>query len=72
LDSGKLLEAGRTYRVAGWASVNPQGGKPAADVLAAYLRDAQNALPKKLNKVALKGVANNPGIATMSNEGEIR
>jgi sulfur-oxidizing protein SoxB len=72
LDSGKLLEAGRTYRVAGWASVNPQDGKPAADVLAAYLRDAQNALPKRLNKVALKGVANNPGIAAMSNEGEIR
>jgi sulfur-oxidizing protein SoxB len=72
LDTGKLLEAGRTYRVAGWASVNPQEGKPAAEVLAAYLRDAQNALPKKLNKVALKGVANNPGIATMSNEGEIR
>jgi sulfur-oxidizing protein SoxB len=63
LDSGKPLEAGKSYRVAGWASVNPQEGKPVADVLAAYLRSAKDARPKKLNKVALKGVADNPGIA---------
>src|ERR1700747_1207015 len=28
LDSGKTLEAGKSYKVAGWASVNPQQGRP--------------------------------------------
>ena len=28
LDSGKPVDADKTYRVAGWASVNPQQGKP--------------------------------------------
>jgi sulfur-oxidizing protein SoxB len=63
LDDGKRLEPGKTYRVAGWASVNPQEGKPVADVVAAYLRNAQDARPKKLNKVAIKGLVNNPGMA---------
>ena len=63
LDSGKALEAGKTYKVAGWASVNPQDGKPVADVFAGYLRGMKDARPKKLNKVAIKGQANNPGMA---------
>ena len=63
LDSGKPLEAGKSYRVAGWASVNPQTGKPVADVFAAYLRTMKDARPKKLNTVALKGVGGNPGLA---------
>jgi S-sulfosulfanyl-L-cysteine sulfohydrolase len=64
LDSGKKLEADKTYRVAGWASVNPQQGKPVADVFAGYLRGMKTARLKRLNRVALKGVANNPGIAS--------
>jgi sulfur-oxidizing protein SoxB len=63
LDDGKPLEPGKTYRVAGWASVNPQEGRPVTEVVASYLRNAQDARPKKLNKVAVKGLANNPGIA---------
>ena len=63
LDSGKKLEAEKTYKVAGWASVNPQQGKPVWDVFADYLRGEKTAKPKKLNQVALKGVANNPGIS---------
>ena len=63
LDNGKALEAGRTYKVAGWASVNPQDGKPVAEVFANYLRGMKDARPKKLNKVAIKGLANNPGMA---------
>jgi len=63
LDSGKPLEADKTYKVAGWASVNPQAGKPVWDVFANYLRGEKTAKPKKLNHVALKGVANNPGIS---------
>ena len=38
LDDGTPIEAGKTYRVAGWASVNPQSGKPVSEVVAAYLR----------------------------------
>jgi sulfur-oxidizing protein SoxB len=63
LDNGKPLEAGKTYKVAGWASVNPQEGKPVADVFASYLHGVKDARLKKLNKVAIKGLANNPGIA---------
>jgi sulfur-oxidizing protein SoxB len=63
LDSGKKLEADKTYKVAGWASVNPQQGKPVWDVFADYLRREKTAKPKKLNHVALKGVSNNPGIS---------
>jgi S-sulfosulfanyl-L-cysteine sulfohydrolase len=63
LDNGSKLEPGKTYKVAGWASVNPQQGKPAAEVFAKYLRSEKIAKPKKLNQVALKGVSNNPGIS---------
>jgi len=57
------LDAAKTYKVAGWASVNPQDGKPVADVFAAHLRGMKQAQPKKLNKVAIKGLGSNPGVA---------
>jgi sulfur-oxidizing protein SoxB len=63
LDSGKTLEADKSYKVAGWASVNPQSGKPVWDVFSNYLRGEKTAKLKKLNQVALKGVSNNPGIS---------
>lgn len=63
LDSGKKLEVDKSYKVTGWASVNPQAGKPVWDVFANYLRGEKTAKPKKLNQVALKGVSNNPGIS---------
>ncbi len=62
LDDGRPLEAAKSYKVAGWASVNPQEGKPVWDVVANYLRGQKTAQPKKLNRVTLKGVANNPGV----------
>ena len=62
LDGGKTLEAGKSYKVAGWASVNPQQGKPVWDVLADYLRSGRTSLPYGSN-VTLKGVDGNPGIA---------
>jgi sulfur-oxidizing protein SoxB len=63
LDDGRALEAAKSYKVAGWASVNPQTGKPVWDVVANYLRGQKTVKLKKLNRVALKGVANNPGIS---------
>ncbi len=63
LDDGKPLDAGKSYRVAGWASVNPQSGKPVSEVVAGYLRSQKTVKLKRANRVALKGIAANPGIA---------
>ena len=63
LDNGRKLEPDKSYKVAGWASVNEQHGKPVWDVVANYLRGEKTAKPKKLNQVALKGVSNDPGVA---------
>jgi sulfur-oxidizing protein SoxB len=63
LDKGHALEAGKSYKVAGWASVNPQSGKPVWDVFADYLRSGETLLPYRKG-VTLKGVEGNPGIAT--------
>jgi sulfur-oxidizing protein SoxB len=62
LDDGRPVEAGKSYRVAGWASVNRQSGKPVSDVVAAYLREQKTVKLKRPNSVTLKGIANNPGI----------
>jgi S-sulfosulfanyl-L-cysteine sulfohydrolase len=62
LDDGTAVEDGKSYRVAGWASVNPQTGKPVSDVVAGYLRGQKTLKIKRLNSVTLKGTANNPGI----------
>jgi S-sulfosulfanyl-L-cysteine sulfohydrolase len=62
LDNGRPLEAGKSYKVAGWASVNEQQGKPVWDVLADHLR-AGKSLPPRGNDVILRGVEGNPGIA---------
>jgi S-sulfosulfanyl-L-cysteine sulfohydrolase len=62
LENGKTLEAGKRYKVAGWASVNPQAGQPVWDVLASYLRSGKVSTPYGSN-VTLKGVDGNPGIA---------
>ena len=62
LDDGTPLQAGKTYRVAGWASVNPQQGKPVSEVVAGHLRAEKTIRIKRVNRVALKGVDHNPGI----------
>ena len=57
-------EASRTYKVAGWASVqdNPQG--PAVwDLVTQYLREHKTIKPLTLEVPAIKGVAGNPGLA---------
>jgi sulfur-oxidizing protein SoxB len=61
---GKPLDASRTYKVAGWASVqeNPQG-PPIWDVVTQYLRDRKTIKPLTLELPALRGVSGNPGLA---------
>ena len=41
---GRAIEPGKSYKVAGWASVNEQKGAPVWDVFAKYLRSGM-ALP---------------------------
>ena len=41
LDSGRALEAGKSYKVAGWASVNEQKGAPVWDVVAKHLKSGK-------------------------------
>src|SRR5215468_8995522 len=62
LENGRALEAGKTYKVAGWASVNEQNGAPVWDIVAKYLRAGRP--PNRPGPgVTLKGVDDNPGIA---------
>ncbi|MCB1774653.1 MAG: 5'-nucleotidase C-terminal domain-containing protein, partial [Gammaproteobacteria bacterium] len=68
LDNGHVIEAGTTYKVAGWATVNrtPEG-RLMWDVVRDYIlakRDADNVLRlPKINHPELIGVSSNPGIA---------
>jgi len=61
LDSGRKLDAGKRYKVAGWASVNEQNGAPVWDVIARHLRSGkpQN---RQAPGVTIKGVDDNPGM----------
>jgi sulfur-oxidizing protein SoxB len=69
LDNGELIEAGKDYKVAGWATVGSQSEGPAIwDVVADYLRDKKNISVEKLNTPKLIGVANNPGVADYQGE----
>ena len=62
LDSGHALNAGKRYKVAGWASVNEQKGIPVWDVFARHL-GAGKMPDARGGGVTLKGVDDNPGIA---------
>jgi len=61
---GKPIEAGKTYKVAGWAPVAEGAkGEPIWDVVAKWLRNRKVVTPRQLNMPKLVGVARNPGIA---------
>lgn len=64
--NGKPIEAGKTYLVAGWASVNPQPDDLPQiwDVVAEYLRDKKTVTIDQVNTPVIKGVAGNPGIGS--------
>jgi S-sulfosulfanyl-L-cysteine sulfohydrolase len=61
--NGKSIDPSRTYKVAGWASVQ-EGvtGEPIWDVVATYLRDRKVIKPR-LNLPDMIGVKGNPGLA---------
>ena len=62
LDNGHAIQAGKHYKVAGWASVNEQAGAPVWDVVANHLR-AGRPPNRQPPGVTLNGVEGNPGIA---------
>jgi sulfur-oxidizing protein SoxB len=62
LEDGRAIDAGKSYKVAGWASVNEQQGIPVWDVLARHLRSGKTT-DRRGNGVTLRGVDDNPGIA---------
>jgi sulfur-oxidizing protein SoxB len=64
LDDGSVVEATKSYQVAGWATVGSQSPGPHIyDVVAAYLRDQKTVRIQKLNSPVIRGVGSNPGLA---------
>ncbi|MFM8257559.1 MAG: thiosulfohydrolase SoxB [Polynucleobacter sp.] len=65
--NGNLIEAGKTYKVAGWAPVSEEaknaGGEPIWDLMARHLREVKTIKAVKLNEPVIKGVKGNPGMA---------
>ena len=64
---GRPLDAGKRYKVAGWAPVSEEarkaGGEPIWDVAARYLRREKVVRARHPNVPRLTGIAGNPGIA---------
>jgi sulfur-oxidizing protein SoxB len=63
--NGKLIEADKTYKVAGWAPVaetSKNAGPPVWDVVESYLKAKKTIKPVKPNTPQLLGVAGNPGL----------
>ncbi len=65
--NGKPIEAGKTYKVAGWAPVaeaaRAAGGEPVWELVARNLRAKKNVKAPVLNLPKLKNVDGNPGMA---------
>jgi sulfur-oxidizing protein SoxB len=62
--AGKPIEAGKTYKVAGWAPVGENAsGEPIWEVVARWLRDKKVVAPRQLNTPRLIGMDGNPGRA---------
>ncbi len=63
---GKLLAAGKTYKVAGWGAVSEEsrdrGGEPIWDLMSRYLREKKSVPPLRVNQPKLKGAGADPGI----------
>lgn len=65
--AGEPLEAGKTYKVAGWAPVAEEaresGGAPVWDVMAQWLRSTREVSARPLNLPRVRGMDGNAGIA---------
>ncbi len=64
--AGRALEAGKAYKVAGWAPVaeaSKNAGPPVWDVVETWLKANPVVKPRQLNNPRLLGMDGNPGIA---------
>jgi sulfur-oxidizing protein SoxB len=61
--NGAPIEAGKSYKVAGWASMQPQDGEPIWDVVARWLRSEGNIRGVNPNQPELSGLTDNQGLA---------
>jgi sulfur-oxidizing protein SoxB len=62
--NGKLIEANKTYKVAGWAPVAEGAtGEPIWEVVETWLKAKKRISPRQLNTPRLIGLSNNPGMA---------
>ncbi|AOF87762.1 thiosulfohydrolase SoxB [Hydrogenophaga sp. RAC07] len=60
---GKPIEAGKTYKVAGWASVQEGAqGEPIWDVVSGYLREKKVIKGVQINTPRIIGMDGNPGL----------
>jgi sulfur-oxidizing protein SoxB len=67
LDDGRKVDAGKKYRVTGWATVGSKSpGPPVWEVVADYLRLQKVAKIGKVNTPVLRNVGNNPGLMDYS------
>lgn len=68
--NGKLIEADKDYRVAGWAPVSEEAmssnSEPIWDLMSRHLKDVKLIKPQKLNEPMIKGVSNNPGYVPLN------
>jgi len=61
--AGKPLQAGKRYKVAGWAPVREGvSGEPVWDVVERHLRGLKSVPPLEVNRPRLIGVGRNPGM----------
>ena len=64
---GQPLEAGKTYKVAGWAPVSEEAAKaglpPVWELVERWLKAQKVVTPRRLNTPRLIGVDGNPGLA---------
>ena len=63
----KPIEAGKTYKVAGWAPVSVEaknaGGKPVWELVESWLKSQGGRVkPRNINTPRLIGMAGNPGM----------
>ncbi len=67
LDNGQVLDPGKNYKVAGWATVGAASpGPPVWDVVAEYLRAEKTIRVDRVNTPKLKNVSGNPGLSNYS------
>jgi sulfur-oxidizing protein SoxB len=61
--AGQDIDPSRTYKVAGWASVQQVKGEPIWDVVARWLRSKKTIDALTVNQPRIQGIADNAGLA---------